>query len=137
MTDNTIRKSVYLKATPAQVWAYLTEPEKLAIWFHKPDTTLVEGTYAMYGTESGDKLMWGDVLTADPYTRLEYTFTIKPMGDAVSTVKWSLEEIDGGTRLSLAHEGLPQSQEAFGLLLALDKGWDEHMGRMRASLHED
>ena len=137
MTDNTIRKSVYLKATPAQVWAYLTEPEKLAIWFHKPDTTLVEGTYAMYGTESGDKLMWGDVLTADPYTRLEYTFTITPMGDAVSTVKWSLEEIDGGTRLSLAHEGLPQSQEAFGLLLALDKGWDEHMGRMRASLHED
>ena len=137
MTDNTIRKSVYLKATPAQVWAYLTEPEKLAIWFHKPDTTLAEGAYAMYGTESGDKLMWGDVTTADPYTRLEYTFTITPMGDAVSTVKWTLEEIDGGTRLSLTHEGLPLSQEAFGLLLALDKGWDEHLGRMRDDLHKE
>ena len=137
MTDTTIRKSIYLKATPAQVWAYLTEPEKLAIWFHKPDSTLVEGAYAMYGTESGDKLMWGDVLIAEPFARLEYTFTITPMGDAVSTVKWALEEVPGGTRLSLTHEGLPQGQEAFGLLLALDKGWDEHIGRMRADLHKD
>lgn len=137
MTDKTIRKSIYLKATPAQVWAYLTEPEKLAIWFHKPDKALVEGSYAMYGTESGDKLMWGDVQIAEPFTRLEYTFTITPMGDAVSTVKWALEDIQGGTRLSLTHEGLPQGQEAFGLLLALDKGWDDHMGRMRADLHKD
>jgi uncharacterized protein YndB with AHSA1/START domain len=137
MTDNTIHKSIYLKATPAQVWAYLTEPEKLAIWFHKPKKTLVEGAYAMYGTESGDKLMWGDVQLAEPFTRLEYTFTIAPMGDAVSTVKWVLEEVSGGTRLSLTHEGLPQNQEAFGLLLALDKGWDDHMGRMRADLHKD
>ena len=137
MTDTIIQKSIYLKATPAQVWAYLTEPEKLAIWFHKPDSTLVEGPFAMYGTESGDKLIWGEVLKADPFQTLEYTFTVAPMGDAVSTVKWSLEEVTGGTRLSLVHMGLPQGEEAFGLLLALDKGWDDHMGRMRADLHED
>ncbi|MEO9823102.1 MAG: SRPBCC domain-containing protein [Paracoccaceae bacterium] len=137
MSDSSIHKSIYLKATPAEVWAYLTEPEKLAIWFHKPDETLVEGSYAMYGAESGDKLMWGDVQVAEPFTRLEYTFTITPMGDAISTVKWVLEEVTGGTRLSLTHEGLPQGQEAFGLLLALDKGWDDHMGRMRADLHAE
>ncbi len=137
MNDTTIRKCIYLRATPSQVWAYLTEPDKLAIWFHKPDSTLVEGPYTMFGTESGDKLMWGEVQVAEPFERLEYTFTIKPMGDAVSTVSWSLEEVEGGTRLSLVHEGLPQGQEAFGLLLALDKGWDEHMSRMRASLHDD
>jgi len=37
----------------------------------------------------------------------------------------------------LRHEGLPQGQDAFGLTLALDKGWDEHLGRMRASAHGD
>ncbi len=59
------------------------------------------------------------------------------MGDAVSTVKWSLEDVPGGTRLSLEHSGLPEGAEAFGLTLALDKGWDDHIARMRASLHGD
>lgn len=136
MSDPILRKSIYLKAAPAQVWAYLTEPEKLSIWFHKPETALAEGGYEMFGTETGKKLMWGDVLVAEPFKRLEYTFTIAPMGDAVSTVKWTLEEVAGGTRLSLVHEGLPAGEEAFGLALALDKGWDDHLGRMRASLHE-
>jgi len=137
MTDTILQKSIYLKATPAQVWAYLTEPTKLAIWFHKPKTVLVEGEYEMFGAESGDKLMWGEVLLAEPFSRLEYTFTIAPMGDAVSTVRWNLEEVAGGTRLSLIHEGLPQGEEAFGLTLALDKGWDDHLARMRASTHGD
>ncbi len=137
MTDTVIRKSIYLKATPAQVWAYLTDPEKLAIWFHKPNTPLVEGPYEMFGTESGDRLMWGDVLVAKPFTQLEYTFSIKPMGDDTSTVRWQLTEVPGGTNLTLVHEDLPQGVPAFGLTLALDKGWDDHLARMRASAHED
>lgn len=135
MTDRILQKSMYLKASPAQVWVYLTDPSKLAIWFHKPTDALVEGDYEMYGSKSGDKLMWGKVLVAEPFTRLEYTFSIAPMGDRVSTVKWRLEDIPGGTRLSLLHEGLPQEAEAFGLTLSLDKGWDEHLARMRADAH--
>ena len=137
MTGRILQKSIYLKATPAQVWAYLTEPAKLATWFHKPKTALLEGEYEMFGAESGDKLMWGEVLLAEPFSRLEYTFTIAPMGDAISTVRWNLEEVAGGTRLSLNHEGLPQGEEAFGLFLALDKGWDDHLARMRAFVHGD
>lgn len=136
MTDTTIQKTIFLRATKAQVWAYLTEPEKLAVWFHKPKVALAEGAdYAMYGTESGDKLMWGTVIKATPHDLLEYSFTIKPMGDATSTVRWTLEDVAGGTKLSLSHSGLPQGEDAFGLLLALDDGWDEHMGRMRADIH--
>jgi uncharacterized protein YndB with AHSA1/START domain len=136
MTATVLRKTVFLKASPAQVWAYLTEPEKLAIWFHKPNMPLVEGSYEMFGAESGNKLIWGDVLAANPFQRLEYTFTIAPMGDAVSTVKWELQDVPGGTRLSLEHAGLPQGAEAFGLTIALDKWWDDHISRMRASFHE-
>ena len=90
----------------------------------------------MFGRESGDLLIWGEVKAARPPEYLEYSFTVKPMGDAVSLVKWTLTEVAGGTRLSLEHEGLPQSAETFGLILALDKGWDEHFGEMRAALHE-
>ena len=135
---NTLNKTIYLKASKADVWAFLTDPEKLAMWFHKPKVTLAQGdTYAMYGTTSGDKLMWGDVVTANPHDYLEYTFTIAPMGDATSSVKWTLEDVAGGTRLSLVHEGLPASEEAFGLTLALDKGWEGHFADLRKSLHTD
>lgn len=137
MTAPVLRKSIYLRAAPATVWAYLTEPDKLAIWFHKPPSPLTPGAYEMFGTTSGDRLMWGNVLVAEPYTRLEYTFTIKPMGDATSTVKWQLDEVPGGTRLSLEHSGLPSGAEAFGLALALDKGWDDHLARLRSDAHSD
>lgn len=131
-----LHKTIYLKASKETVWDYLTDPEKLAIWFHKPAAALTNGaSYEMFGTTSGDKLMWGDVITADPHDYLEYTFTIGPMGEATSTVKWTLTEVPGGTQLALEHTGLPQGEEAFGLLLALDKGWDDHMGRMRSGIH--
>lgn len=134
----TLRKQIYLKASKADVWAYLTDPEKLALWFHKPEKTLAQGDdYAMFGTESGNKLMWGKVTTATPHDHLSYTFTIGPMGDAVSTVTWSLEDVPGGTQLTLTHDGLPEGAAAFDLTLALDKGWDDHLGRMRESLHAD
>jgi len=136
MTATTLRKSIYLKATPDSVWAYLTDPDKLALWFHKPTAPLVEGqVLEMFGTESGDKMIWGKVIAARPPEYLEYSFTIKPMGNTASTVKWTLEPVPGGTRLSLEHSGLPQTADGFGMVLALDKGWDDHISRMRDAIH--
>lgn len=132
----TLHKTIYLRATKADIWPYLTEPDKLAIWFHAPKMPLTENTsYEMFGTSSGNKLMWGDVIKATPHDYLEYTFTIAPMDGAVSTVKISLDDVPGGTRLSLTHEGLPEGKDAFNLTLALDAGWDDHLNRMRADIH--
>ncbi len=137
MTDATLRKTIFLRAQPNTVWEYLTDPERLAEWFHKPQKPLTAGDkLEMFGTSSGDLLIWGEVREARQPEYLEYTFTVKPMGDAVSVVKWTLTPVSGGTRLELVHEGLPQSAEAFGLVLALDKGWDDHLGKMREAIHE-
>lgn len=137
MTESVLQKTIFLRAEPETVWAYLTEPERLAEWFHKPERPLAKGQkLEMFGTTSGDLLIWGEVRNAQPPTYLEYTFTVKPMGDAVSVVKWTLQPVAGGTRLELRHEGLPQGAEAFGLILSLDDGWDEHFGKMRVALHE-
>ncbi|WP_299654433.1 SRPBCC domain-containing protein [uncultured Tateyamaria sp.] len=138
MTDTTLQKTIFLKAPRSLVWDYLTQPEHLAKWFHAPKTPLAEGeTLEMFGTTSGDLLIWGKVITADAPNHLEYTFTVGPMGDAVSTVKWTLTDVPGGTQLALEHTGLPQGEAAFGLTLALDKGWDDHLMRMRNDIHED
>lgn len=136
MTHPTLRKSIILAAPREVVWDYLTQPDKLAIWFHPPKSPLAEGQkLEMFGAESGDLLIWGEVRSARAPEYLEYTFTVKPMGEAVSLVKWTLTEVSGGTQLSLEHQGLPQGAEALGLMMALDKGWDDHMGRMRADIN--
>ncbi len=137
-TETVLTKSILLRATKEQVWAYLTDPDKLAIWFHRPTETLAQGQkYEMYGRESGKKLMWGETTVATPFDRLEMTFTIAPMNGANSHVIWTLETVPGGTRLSLKHSGLPASEETFGLALSLDKGWEEHLAEMRADIHKD
>ncbi|SDY59874.1 Uncharacterized conserved protein YndB, AHSA1/START domain [Jannaschia faecimaris] len=135
MIERILEKTIYLRATPAQVWAYLTEPDKLAVWFHRPKAPLTGGSFEMFGADSGDRVIWGEVLLAEPFTRLDYTFTVAPMGGAVSIVRWTLENTPGGTRVSLRHEGLSDATEAFDLILALDAGWDKHLDRMRAALH--
>ncbi|MEM9550965.1 MAG: SRPBCC domain-containing protein [Pseudomonadota bacterium] len=137
MKPTILRKSIFLKAPPETVWDYLTQPEQMSRWFHKPERPLVEGgKLEMFGRESGDLLIWGEVRVARKPEYLEYTFTVKPMGDAVSLVKWNLDPVAGGTCLSLEHEGLPQHAEGFGLIMSLDKGWDEHLGEMRAAFHD-
>lgn len=133
---NTLIKTIVLAAPREKVWEYLTQPELLAKWFHAPKSPIAEGQkLEMFGAESGDKVIWGDVRTARAPEYLEYTFSVGPMGDAVSVVKWTLETIDAGTKLTLEHEGMPEGAAAAGLLMAIDKGWDEHMGAMRADIN--
>ncbi len=136
MTESVLKKTIFLKAAPETVWLYLTEPDHLAQWFHKPDQTLKVGAdLRMFGRDSGDLLISGQVLTARPPEYLEFSFTITPMGGANSVVKWYLDAVAGGTRLSLEHHGLPQGVDGFELLLALDKGWDGHFGELRTAIH--
>lgn len=131
----TIRKSIYLAAEKATVWAFLTEVEKVKTWFHVYDADLAEGrAFTITGQESGKQLGEGRVTQAKPHDLLEYTFAIGPMQGLSSTVLWTLQEVTGGTRLSLEHSGLSDDLEAFALILALDKGWDEHLGEMRAAI---
>jgi uncharacterized protein YndB with AHSA1/START domain len=128
----TIRKSIYLKADKPTVWGFLTEVDKVKIWFHRYDADLTaDRSYKMYGLESGKEIGHGKVMVSKPHDLLEYTFSIGPMQGASSTVKWTLEEVTGGTRLNLEHSGLSDTDEGFGLVLALDKGWDDHLNRMR------
>ena len=139
MSNTTITKTVFFKAPPETVWAFLTEKEKLATWFHPADNDLVEGNdYALMETsESGipERVCWGTVLKMIPPKTLEYTFTVKPMNGLMTTVFWTLEEVQGGTKLSMSHKGVGENGEAtLGLLNALDAGWDEHFKALRTAV---
>lgn len=140
MTNTTITKTLFFAATPETVWAFLTEKDKLALWFHPTETDLAEGEdYACIRTTDDGidiKQIWGRVLRMDPPNTLIYTFIIDPFKNAETTVTWTLKAAAGGTQLTLQHEGIAAAAEAAALqlLTALDRGWDEHLLDLRQSV---
>jgi len=138
MTNDTINKSAFFAVPRETIWAFLTKKEKLALWFHPAESDLVENQdYALIQkSEDGSvtKQCWGTVVEMTKPSRLVYSFTIKPLAGEMTMVTWTLEEVHGGTKLSLTHEGIGRAagDAAIGLLLALDGGWDKHLSKLRA-----
>lgn len=133
MQNGTLLKTIFLKATPEKVWAYLTESEKLGEWFHESDKTLSEGNdYALVTPDgSGTKMCWGKVLESSPFTKLIYTFTHDHLAGHETTVIWELEPAYGGTQLLMTHTGLEGATEPLNMLASHDGGWDDHLGKLR------
>jgi uncharacterized protein YndB with AHSA1/START domain len=135
MTATTITKTVFLAAPRELVWDFLTKKDKLARWFHPAEEDLKEGeAYTLLDHRSDmSRICWGTVLEMRPHDSLVYTFTVKPLQGATTTVRWSLKDAAGGTQLTLEHEGIEKAagEAAFMMLSALDAGWDEHFGRLR------
>lgn len=137
MSVTTIKKSIFIQASPEVVWSFIAEADKLGQWFHPAAADLEEGKpYALLGdvTDPDSRMCWGEVLKLDRPSSLIYTFSLKPMGDAITTVSWTLEAAAGGTRLTLLHEGMGDATKdsGFGFLFALDAGWDKHFEKLRA-----
>ncbi len=133
MTDTLIQKTVFLAAPPETVWRFLTEADKLGTWFHPADADMTEGAdYMLRNGADGDPMCWGKVREMTPPTHMVWDFTVGPMDGMMTTVEWRLAPAPGGTRLTLSHAGLPAVKEAFGLVMALDKGWHDFL----RNLHE-
>ena len=134
MTKPVMVKTIYLKADPEKVWRFITKKEKLAQWFHETDRDLDEKApfqyYSFHDDKEDRKLMWGDVIEIDPPHKLVHTFTHQWLDGVITTVTWELMAVDGGTQLTMTHDGIT----AFGELVDHDKGWDEHLLRLRMML---
>lgn len=133
MSSDTIHKTIFLDAPIEMVWGFLTEKDKLALWFHEADQDLAEGKPYTLLHSKGDKACWGNVLKMDAPNELVYSFTISPLNGKMTTVSWALEEMAGGTRLTLKHTGIAAavSGSPMSLLMALDVGWDKHFAGLR------
>ena len=140
MNKDTMQKSIFLNASPDIVWEFLVDKDKLGIWFHPAESNLQEGQeYALVSNNSDgttDRICWGKVLEMDKPNRLVTTFVVKPLGSSESTLVWTLESVEGGTRLSLEHSGLAKAsgKGALSLLMAIDAGWDEHFSKLRKNV---
>ncbi len=93
-------------ATPADAWAALTEPERIAEWFTQ--ATPLGQVGAPYQLDFGDgTVVKGVVRLVEPGRRFAHTWVwadVEPSQETVVT--WSVEPLPhGGARVTLVHDG--------------------------------
>ena len=142
MTQPTIEKSIILPAPREVIWAFLTEKDKLAQWFHPTEADLKDNQpFALIKKENDGaitKLLWGNVVEMTAPRRLVYAVTMKRLMGVMTNVSWTLEDVLGGTKLSLTHEGIAKAvgDATMDTLLVLDAGWDRFLARLRAEIND-
>jgi len=137
MTEVKIVKTILIRASRERVWAFLTEADLLARWFHEGNSNLREGQPFELVRENpvtdDPRMLWGDVLEARRPEKLVHTFRYHSQVKGMeSTVEWTLEALAGGTKLTLVHTcSKATADELWDEAKDTDSGWDEHLARLR------
>jgi uncharacterized protein YndB with AHSA1/START domain len=118
-SDARVLASVEIAVPRERVFRALSSHE-IVDWWVRPgvfDTrewqgdVRVGGTWRASGMSHGNPYaLEGEYLEVDPPKRLVHTWRFAGSSESPSTVTYILEETDGGTRLTIRHDGLPTSE---------------------------
>ena len=116
---------------PSEVWAALTEPERLARWFAQAELELRVGAgYTLrFDPDDESQEAHGEVLALEPGRVLELSW--QHPGHPDSVVRFELEPDGDGTLLVLDHRELPAKSAPL-----LAAGWHAHLDSLDAHLGE-
>jgi uncharacterized protein YndB with AHSA1/START domain len=135
--QDTIERQMTFELPREVVWDAITEPDQIARWFGtSAELELRPGGEGTFSWESLDVTTPITVEAVDPPARFAYRW--EPGGAAkggpTTLVDFRLEEIPGGTRLTLVESGFsqfgPESRRGN------EFGWDEELGQLRVFLLE-
>lgn len=119
-----------------KVWNAISNAEEISIWFIKADFKAEAGyKYTFTATEEkGCMQINGEVKEANPYI-LVYTWIVQNT-TAETTVSWTLEPVDGGTKLILEHSGISNYPEASAIKFFNDfsGGWSNCINELTSYL---
>ena len=111
--------SVFIKATPEQIWEAITNPEFTEKYFYASRVEIANGRRRAFGPEGQ---LWGDeaILEEDPPRRLVHgwrsLYDSELAEETTSRVTWEIDQQEGGvSRLTVTHdqlEGAPKTAES-------------------------
>jgi uncharacterized protein YndB with AHSA1/START domain len=122
------RDSILIEADPEAVFTYFTKPEALVRWMG--DRAVLDprpgGEFTLY---FDDRCVDGKYVEVDPPRRLVISWGrrgSKELPPFSSTLEVTLTSEMGGTRVSIVHHGLPQSEATRHAL-----GWQHYLARLQ------
>jgi uncharacterized protein YndB with AHSA1/START domain len=131
--------SVFIRATPEQVWDGITKPEFTTRYFHgtKIDSTFEPGApYLSVAGDGGETLVDGEVLESDPPRMLKHTWRAlydpETASEPHSRVTWEIEPQDGGvTKLTVTHDQLEAAPKT---AVSVAGGWSYVLSGLKTLL---
>jgi uncharacterized protein YndB with AHSA1/START domain len=130
----TIHATVEIAAAPAAVFRALTDPDELPRWWGRPELYRTHdwkmdlrpgGKWSCQATSAqGGGEVRGEIVAVEPPRVLEYSWEPSWEQYRRSIVRYTLEKVPGGTRLSLHHRGLVSEESARGHA----EGWTRVLG---------
>ena len=112
-----------LRAPRELVFEAITRPEHFAVWFGTAEVEVPQDTLTMdvrpggafravMHLPDGNRIDWaGSYVTVEPPARLAMTLTDQPGDDLGLPVLFDLEEVDGGTQLTIRQDRADFSDE--------------------------
>lgn len=133
MTDRIV-KTIVIDAAPEEVWLHLVEKDKLARWFQTPRGAMRDGEDYYFEPEGANGIpVYGRVVEMAPPGRMVWTFNHSHLNHE-TTVTFTLAARDGGTELTLVHEGFAAAPGDAGKHARdHDEGWNPHLAALRAN----
>lgn len=110
-----------LRHPPERVWAMLTDPERIGLWYVRCEIEPREGGLIIEHHEhaGADAISRGVITRFDPPRVLEHTWWDEDYAEAGLTniIRWELSPTTTGTRLVLTHN-FPELEGAWGSMAA-------------------
>lgn len=139
----TIRHQFYFEQPPEVVWAYLTQPELMALWLMKSNFKLEMGYEFQFRTGpmpqlNIDGIFHCKVLEIIPCKKLVYSWQCGPGDGKIeldSLVVWQLNSRDNGTELLLEHSGFREIAD-LDLYNGFNEGWVKNVQKIMDLLKE-
>jgi uncharacterized protein YndB with AHSA1/START domain len=144
MENDAVRRDVTLPLSPDEVWPVVTDPEHLEQWLApEVELDLREGGPAVFRWPDGAERR-GVVETVDEPSRFTFRWRsgatrdghdgAGEVADVVTRVEICLDEVPGGTRLTVVESGFStlSVQAAAGCTAVARWAWDARLARVPA-----
>jgi len=140
--EGIVLASVDIKVPRERVFKALTDGSELVKWWGAPDQYFLDswqgdlkvgGSWrsAGKGKDGKDFTVFGEYLEIDPPRKVVFSWVAEWDAGNRTIVTYRLDEIDGGTRLTLTHKGFEDRAEACS---GHGAGWQRVLGWLEAYL---
>ncbi|HUG74346.1 MAG TPA: SRPBCC family protein [Acidimicrobiia bacterium] len=136
----TVTRSVFIAASRERVWEAITVPEEIAKWFGQPArfNSLTVGADGSFGWEGYGEFPVRIEEVDEPAV---FAFTWGTPGEPITpqnstTARFTLEEVDGGTLLTVVESGFADLADPADSMEDNRGGWDSELDELVAYLTE-